>query len=67
MFREIIFCKLCRSDEGEFFEKNILLLQSEGEICYSTQTFAGTWRNWLAHRTVDPVVAGSNPVVPATF
>jgi hypothetical protein len=28
-------------------------------------TFAGWWRNWLAHRTVDPVVAGSNPVHPA--
>ena len=27
--------------------------------------FAGLWRNWLAHRTVDPVVAGSNPVDPA--
>ena len=27
--------------------------------------FAGWWRNWLAHRTVDPVVAGSNPVHPA--
>ncbi len=28
-------------------------------------SFAGEWRNWLAHRTVDPVVAGSNPVSPA--
>jgi hypothetical protein len=24
--------------------------------------FLGPWRNWLAHRTVDPGVAGSNPV-----
>lgn len=28
---------------------------------------AGEWRNWLAHRTVDPVVAGSSPVSPAIF
>ncbi len=26
---------------------------------------AGAWRNWLAHRTVDPEVAGSSPVAPA--
>lgn len=32
---------------------------------YSDTHFAGTWRNWLAHRTVDPEVAGSNPVVLA--
>ena len=25
----------------------------------------GSWRNWLAHWTVDPGVAGSSPVDPA--
>ena len=27
----------------------------------------GAWRNWLAHQTVDLVVAGSSPVAPAIF
>ena len=31
------------------------------------KTFLGGWRNWLALRTVDPVVAGSNPVLLAIF
>jgi hypothetical protein len=31
------------------------------------QHFLGPWRNWLAHRTVDPGVAGSNPVGLALF
>ena len=26
----------------------------------------GSWRNWLAHWTVDPGVAGSSPVDPAS-
>ena len=26
----------------------------------------GLWRNWLAHWTVDPGVAGSSPVDPAS-
>ena len=27
----------------------------------------GSWRNWLAHWTVDPGVAGSSPVDPANL
>ena len=27
----------------------------------------GLWRNWLAHWTVDPGVAGSSPVDPANL
>ena len=39
--------------------------KSAGRLINFIHFFAGWWRNWLAHRTVDPVVAGSNPVHPA--
>lgn len=53
-------------DKNKFFFT--LALARERGVCYIYVTFPlGTWRNWLALRTVDPEVAGSNPVVPATF
>ena len=43
----------------------IILLAPLPVFCYSMGLSEGVWRNWLAHRTVDPVVAGSSPVAPA--
>ena len=38
-------------------------------MLYYTSLFGATglWRNWLAHWTVDPGVAGSSPVDPANL
>ena len=50
-------------------KKNIypLALCAEFMIYYaSLSRNTGLWRNWLAHWTVDPGVAGSSPVDPAS-
>ena len=36
------------------------------DILRSLSRNTGLWRNWLAHWTVDPGVAGSSPVDPAS-
>ena len=36
------------------------------DILCSLSRNTGLWRNWLAHWTVDPGVAGSSPVDPAS-
>ena len=39
----------------------------EYDILHSLFGATGLWRNWLAHWTVDPGVAGSSPVDPANL
>ena|GEM_PF-6121552 len=47
--------------------KNPLVKGTEVMIYYeSLSGTRGSWRNWLAHWTVDPGVAGSSPVDPAS-
>ena len=40
---------------------------SERRLFERSDPKLGPWRNWLAHRTVDPGVAGSSPVGLAQF
>ncbi len=46
--------------------KTPLQRPTEYDILFITFWNTGLWRNWLAHWTVDPGVAGSSPVDPAS-
>ena len=45
------------------------LARGRENLIYYASLFGATglWRNWLAHWTVDPGVAGSSPVDPANL
>ena len=42
-------------------------MEASCDILLITFWNTGLWRNWLAHWTVDPGVAGSSPVDPANL